>query len=110
MRPAGFRAVPYFHQDANPFDREGKIYWTGDEETADDRRWPRQYCTGNSGPRASRALFRLWVFSESKARRSGKDRQAHLVLRPRGARTGLEIAPTAGRLARNKPSSKISRT
>jgi len=35
MRPAGFRAVPYFHQDANPFDGEGKIYWTGDEETAD---------------------------------------------------------------------------
>src|SRR6516165_9542036 len=22
MRPAGFRAVPYFHQDANPFDGE----------------------------------------------------------------------------------------
>lgn len=35
VRPAGFRAVPYFHQDANPFDGEGKIYWTGDEETAD---------------------------------------------------------------------------
>ena len=51
MRPAGFRAVPYFHQDANPFDGEGKIYWTGDEETADDRRWPRQCCTGNSPAR-----------------------------------------------------------
>jgi putative DNA primase/helicase len=34
-RPDGFRAVPYFLHGTNPFDAEGMIYWTGDEQDAD---------------------------------------------------------------------------
>jgi hypothetical protein len=33
--PVGFRAVPYFLHGTSPFDAEGAIYWTGDEQDAD---------------------------------------------------------------------------
>jgi hypothetical protein len=34
-RPRGFRAVPYFLYGTNPFDAEGMIYWTENEQHAD---------------------------------------------------------------------------